>query len=44
MVKENGKVVAKVYKVGGLYSEAITKIVDNLKEAINYAENEAQKE
>ena len=43
VVKENGKVVEKVYKVGGLYSEAITKIVDNLKEAMNYAENEAQK-
>ena len=42
-MKENGKVVEKVYKVGSLYSEAITKIVDNLKEAMNYAENEAQK-
>ena len=42
-MKENGKVVEKVYKVGGLYSKAITKIVDNLKEAMNYAENEAQK-
>ena len=35
VVKENGKVVEKVYKVGGLYSEAITKIVNNLKEAMN---------
>lgn len=43
VVKENGKVVEKVYKVGGLYSAAITKIVANLKEAMKYAENEGQK-
>ena len=43
VVKENGKVVEKPYKVGGLYSAAITKIVDNLKKASAYAENDAQK-
>ena len=43
VVKENGKVVEKPYKIGGLYSAAITKIVDNLKKALPYAENDAQK-
>lgn len=44
VVKVNGKVVEKVYKVGGLYSSAITKIVANLKEAMKYAENQGQKD
>ena len=43
VVKENGKVVEKVYKVGGLYSDAIKKIVANLKEAAKYAENDQQR-
>ncbi|MDO4510895.1 MAG: dihydrofolate reductase [Bacteroidales bacterium] len=43
VVKENGKVVEKVYKMGGLYSAAIKKIVANLKEAMKYAENAEQK-
>ena len=43
VVKENGKVVEKAYKIGGVYSKAITKIVENLKKALPYAENEAQK-
>ncbi len=43
VVKENGKVVEKPYKIGGLYSAAITKIVDNLKKAAQYAENDAQR-
>jgi len=43
LVKENGKLVEKTYKVGGLYSLAIEKIVYWLKEAAKYAENEQQR-
>lgn len=43
LVKENGKLVEKVWKVGGLYSHAIEKIVSELQQAIPFAENEAQK-
>ncbi len=42
LVKENGKVVEQVYKVGGMYSDAIVRIVENLTEAAKYAENDAQ--
>lgn len=42
LVKENGKVVEQTYKVGGLYSESITKIVELLGKAAQYAENDAQ--
>ena len=40
---ENGKVVEQPYKVGGLYTEAIEKIVENLEKAEEYAENDAQR-
>ena len=43
VVKENGKVVEKPFKVGGIYSKAITKIVYWLKKASSVAENDAQK-
>lgn len=43
VVKENGKVVEKVWKVGGMYSPAIEKIVYWLNKAIDVAENDAQK-
>lgn len=43
VVKEDGKVVEQVYRLGGLYSDAIAHIVDNLEKAIPYAENEAQR-
>ncbi|MDE7426999.1 MAG: dipeptidyl peptidase 3 [Muribaculaceae bacterium] len=43
VVKENGKVTEQVYKIGGLYGEAIEKIVENLSEAAKYAENDRQK-
>ena len=36
-VKENGKVVEQTYKIGGLYSPAIEKIVYHLKEASKLA-------
>ena len=43
VVKENGKIVEKVWKVGGMYGEAISKIVSWLEKASAVAENEAQK-
>lgn len=43
MMKENGKVVEKVWKLGGMYGAAIEKIVYWLEKAVNVAENEAQK-
>lgn len=44
LVKENGQIQEKVWKVGGLYSPAIEAIVAELEKAIPFAENEAQKE
>ena len=41
--KKDGKVQEEVYKVGGRYSAAIEKIVENLKNAQAVAENEQQK-
>lgn len=41
-VKKDGKVIEEIYKVGGLYSDAISRIVSLLGKAANYAENEAQ--
>lgn len=43
LVKENGKVSEKVWKVGGLYSPAIERIVAWLNKANAIAENDAQK-
>lgn len=43
LVKKDGKVQEEVYKVGGRYSAAIEKIVENLKNAQAVAENEQQK-
>ncbi|GAE21486.1 dipeptidyl-peptidase III [Bacteroides pyogenes JCM 10003] len=43
LVKEEGKIKEKTWKVGGLYTEAIEKIVHWLKKAENVAENDAQK-
>lgn len=42
-VKINGKVVEQPYRLGGLYTEAIQRIVDELREAMKYAENPGQK-
>ncbi len=41
---ENGKVAEQVYRIGGLYSAAIEKIVENLEKAKPYAENDAQRD
>ena len=43
VVKENGKVVEKTYKIGELYSKAIVNIVYWLQKAASVAENSAQK-
>ena len=44
LVKENGVVKEKVWKVGGLYTQAIEPIVAELKLALPFAENEAQRQ
>ena len=41
---ENGEIEERVYKVGGLYGEALEKVVYWLKEALKYAENDQQRE
>jgi dipeptidyl-peptidase-3 len=43
MVKENGVVKERVWKVGGMYSPAIEKIVYWLEKAVTVAENDKQK-
>jgi dipeptidyl-peptidase-3 len=44
LVKENGQIVEKVYKINGMYSAAIERIVGWLEKAVNVAENEEQKD
>ncbi len=43
LVKENGELVEKTWKVGGLYSPAIERIVGWLEKAASVAENDTQK-
>ncbi len=43
LVKENGKLVEKVWKVGGMYSPAIEKIVYYLEKALPFADSELQR-
>lgn len=43
LVKENGQLVEKVWKVGGMYTQAIEKIVFWLEKALTVAENDKQK-
>ena len=43
VTKKDGKVVEQVYKLGGLYSDAIARIVDNLSKAMEFAENDQQR-
>ncbi|WP_080903370.1 dihydrofolate reductase [Parabacteroides sp. Marseille-P3160] len=43
LVKKDGKLIEEVWKVGGLYSQAIEKIVGELEKAAAFAENDAQK-
>ena len=44
VLKQNGKVIEKTWKVGGMYSAAIERIVYWLEKAITVAENEQQKD
>jgi len=39
----DGRVHEQIYKLGGLYSDAIAHITDNLTKAMAYAENDAQR-
>ncbi len=43
LAKENGQIVDKTYKVGGMYSASIEKIVYWLEKAVTVAENDLQK-
>jgi dipeptidyl-peptidase-3 len=43
LVKENGQVVERVYKVGGMYSQALAKVVEHLEKALEFAENDQQR-
>lgn len=42
LVREDGKLVDKVYRVGGMYGEALEEVVNWLEKAIEVAENEQQ--
>ncbi|WP_321317429.1 dipeptidyl-peptidase 3 family protein [Labilibaculum sp.] len=44
LVKENGELIEKIWKIGGMYSEAIEKIVFWLEKAIPVADSELQRE
>ncbi|MGX5690758.1 dipeptidyl-peptidase 3 family protein [Arcticibacter tournemirensis] len=44
LVKENGKIVEKTWKVGGMYGAALEKIVYWLEKAVTVSENAQQKE
>ena len=44
VVKENGKLVEKVWRSGGVYSAAIDKIIEHLEAAKAVAENDIQKQ
>ena len=43
LIKENGKLIEKTWKAGGMYGASITKIVYWLEKAVGVAENEQQK-
>jgi dipeptidyl-peptidase-3 len=43
LIKENGKIVEKVWKTDGMYGKALTEIVSWLEKALTVAENEQQK-
>jgi len=43
LVKKDGELYEEVYKIGGRYSAAIEKIVENLKMAEKYSESEQQR-
>lgn len=43
LIKENGKIIEKIWKAGGMYDAAIQKIIYWLEKAITVAENAQQK-
>jgi dipeptidyl-peptidase-3 len=43
LVRENGELVEKVWKVGGMYTQALERVVYWLEQAIAVAENDAQR-
>ena len=43
LTKENGLLKEKIWKAGGLYTQAIEKIIEELLKAATFAENEPQK-
>jgi dipeptidyl-peptidase-3 len=43
MIKKDGKIEEKVWKINGMYAQAIKKIVYWLKKSVTFAENNAQK-
>ncbi len=44
VIKENGALTERIYKIGGMYSAAIQRIVNWLEKAANVAENDKQKQ
>ncbi len=44
LIKEDGKLVEKVWKLNGMYSDKIEKIIYWLKKAVKFAENDKQKQ
>lgn len=44
LVKENGKLVEQVYKIGGKYANSIYAIISHLEKAMEFAENDFQKD
>lgn len=44
LIKEDGKMVEQVYKVGGLFSNSINAIIIHLQSALEYAENDRQRD
>jgi dipeptidyl-peptidase-3 len=44
LIKENGKLVEKTWKLGGMYNSAIERIIFWLEKAVPFTENETQKD
>ncbi|MBO5054366.1 MAG: dihydrofolate reductase [Muribaculaceae bacterium] len=43
LIKKDGKLIEETYRIGGLYSNAIKAICGHLNQAMQYAENDAQR-
>ena len=44
LMKENGKIVEKTYKIGGMYSQALSRVVGWLEKAASVAESDQQRD